>query len=1115
MNASSPNDAVLTPAFVPHSAGSATLAGSGGSGGSGIASDGIGEFSADYVVALVPVKNGADAIIATIDALRSVSQINRILVIDDGSTDDTVEIVRAHEAFEPADQWVNPDAQPNLAFDVQTDLGSDSGPSPLDAKSASKGQPGPTVELVCLERNVGKGGAVSAGIIATPEAGVYVLIDADLASTATIASALLAPVLAGVAAMTIAVPTQAVGKRAGFGVVKRLAAWGIEGASGFVASAPLSGQRAIRAEVLRSVRLADRFGLETGLTLDVAKAGHRVLEVVTDFDHRHTGRTLAGFRHRGRQGIDIVRALWERKTSARQRIALIVLSAVLLTTAAIATSGRWEPSNVAGVAKASRVVILGVPRLSLDDLGSGLVPEIDQLISIGAVGATSVRTLGGRPTTVEGYATLGAGARVRANDAGADAFAADAPVGLLSAAETAAVRTGSKPAGDVVVVSMAQMIALNQKRFLSSFPGALGDALAKAKLSTAVVNVSDTGLVAKDPAAGLSRPAAISVADSAGSVGSGAVDSLVKVNVAAPFGVSVDRSAFVAAVAEATSRSAVTVVDTGELDRAFAMKAETDPEQFERLRRRALGETDSIIGEVVRTLPTDALIVVVSVRPPTGTWELTPTILAGAGVPHGYLHSPSTRRPSLITLTDLAPTVLDALGQKAAVGMIGHVLRVHKVSGAVDLGSLRDMNSLAGYRERIYLPLTKGYVIFQTIIYLLTILLFSSRGGVGRAATPLAWIVLAVATWPLATFMFRAIPYAWSLGPFGGVVIFAIDIVVVWLARRRKGHPLAALSVVLFATAAINVADLWTGAHLQHSSILGYSPHTAARFTGIGNAAFAALASTTVLWAAIHVHYARRRTEAIIGAAAFCAIVFVADGAPMLGSDVGGILTLVPVFGLLIFVFSGRKLRWPTLLYAGGATLALIVVATGIDLLRPADQRSHLGRFAADIAGSGENTFMTTIGRKLSTNIRVFTGSFWTWIVPVIALVLLFFLVVQRGWERDMPKGSALRAGVAAALLCGLLGFAVNDSGTVVTALVFVYLGPFITLLALDRSRREGLNVDDGHLGSSARPAVGKETAGFLGPDRVLGGPVLSQSLASARFGVHSAGPSQPGGTVR
>ena len=129
---------------------------------------------------------------------------------------------------------------------------------------------------------------------------------------------------------------------------------------------------------------------------------------------------------------------------------------------------------------------------------------------------------------------------------------------------------------------------------------------------------------------------------------------------------------------------------------------------------------------------------------------------------------------------------------------------------------------------------------------------------------------------------------------------------------------------------------------------------------------------------------------------------------------------------------------------------------------------------------------MTTVGRKLTTNIRVFTGSFWTWIVPVIALVLLFFLVVQRGWERDMPKGSALRAGVAAALLCGLLGFAVNDSGTVVTALVFVYLGPFITLLALDRGRGGHWLVSD---------------PGVLGGHGVSGAGVTGVSSESGVYG--------------
>jgi hypothetical protein len=140
---------------------------------------------------------------------------------------------------------------------------------------------------------------------------------------------------------------------------------------------------------------------------------------------------------------------------------------------------------------------------------------------------------------------------------------------------------------------------------------------------------------------------------------------------------------------------------------------------------------------------------------------------------------------------------------------------------------------------------------------------------------------------------------------------------------------------------------------------------------------------------------------------------------------------------------------------------------------------------------------MTTVGRKLSTNIRVFTGSFWTWIVPVIALVLLFFLVVQRGWERDMPKGSALRAGVSAALLCGLLGFAVNDSGTVVTALVFVYLGPFITLLALDR-----VNPSDSLLDGDFGAARGTAGASGAAPSDAGGAGGASGAGGSGGVGV-------------
>ena len=65
---------------------------------------------------------------------------------------------------------------------------------------------------------------------------------------------------------------------------------------------PISGQRALSRRALEDVLpFADGFGMEIGMTIDAVRAGHRLVEIELDLDHRASGRTLAGFVHRGRQ----------------------------------------------------------------------------------------------------------------------------------------------------------------------------------------------------------------------------------------------------------------------------------------------------------------------------------------------------------------------------------------------------------------------------------------------------------------------------------------------------------------------------------------------------------------------------------------------------------------------------------------------------------------------------------------------------------------------------------------------------------------------------------------------------------------------------------------------
>jgi hypothetical protein len=53
--------------------------------------------------------------------------------------------------------------------------------------------------------------------------------------------------------------------------------------------------------------------METAMDIDALRAGLSVVEVELDLEHRATGRTAAGFAHRGRQLADITRVYVSRR----------------------------------------------------------------------------------------------------------------------------------------------------------------------------------------------------------------------------------------------------------------------------------------------------------------------------------------------------------------------------------------------------------------------------------------------------------------------------------------------------------------------------------------------------------------------------------------------------------------------------------------------------------------------------------------------------------------------------------------------------------------------------------------------------------------------------------
>jgi glycosyltransferase involved in cell wall biosynthesis len=229
------------------------------------------EEETSEVVVIVAARNEADRITATLEALKETFPGARVIVADDASSDATSDLALARGA-----------------------------------------------EVVSRRRPHGKGRSMSAAaatiapLAELDEPPTFVFCDGDLGASAGELRRLVAAVDAGECDLAVGAFSTRVG--GGFGVALGFGRWAIENRSGYRAGSPISGQRAMRGEVLRAVLpFAPGYGMEAGMTIDAVRAGFTVREYELDLEHRATGRSARGFAHRARQLIDFGRVWWARR----------------------------------------------------------------------------------------------------------------------------------------------------------------------------------------------------------------------------------------------------------------------------------------------------------------------------------------------------------------------------------------------------------------------------------------------------------------------------------------------------------------------------------------------------------------------------------------------------------------------------------------------------------------------------------------------------------------------------------------------------------------------------------------------------------------------------------
>jgi glycosyltransferase involved in cell wall biosynthesis len=228
----------------------------------------------DDVAVVIPARNEADRIQATVTAAAGLPGVGVVVVVDDGSRDATGQAARRAGAV-----------------------------------------------VTRHARNRGKSAAMETGAEAVrlldqreqrQRPRHLLFLDADLGDTAAQAGPLIEPVLAGTVDMTIAIFTSIV-KLGGHGLVVGLSGAGIRRATGWRPVQPLNGQRCLTRAAFEAARpLARGWGAETGLTIDLLRRGLRVSEVQVEMAHRATGTGLRAQLHRAHQLAGVARALATR-----------------------------------------------------------------------------------------------------------------------------------------------------------------------------------------------------------------------------------------------------------------------------------------------------------------------------------------------------------------------------------------------------------------------------------------------------------------------------------------------------------------------------------------------------------------------------------------------------------------------------------------------------------------------------------------------------------------------------------------------------------------------------------------------------------------------------------
>ncbi|GAA4282876.1 hypothetical protein GCM10022261_04070 [Brevibacterium daeguense] len=517
-----------------------------------------------------------------------------------------------------------------------------------------------------------------------------------------------------------------------------------------------------------------------------------------------------------------------------------------------------------------------------------------------------------------------------------------------------------------------------------------------------------------------------------------------------------------AAIAAAEPRGRVGSYDSAGEDLAGQVRAATGPHSLTivdlgntRESGYSLAELDEQLGQIraaVDSLPDaegEPTLLVASI---SDGWNDSSEMqfAAAVGPEHqgGVMTSASTKQPGLIQTTDILPTLLSATGTGPTGSMPGARITATAPDSEASTRYQQMLDRQVAVATQAALSAWFFPVVATIMAVLLVVAYAVGRRDRSRVAGPVRSIGLFFAAAPVSTYLVNLVPWERSTSPdvamLAALAGWALALTLVGLLGPWRRHPLGPITAVAAITVIVLAVDVITGSQLQMSTLLGEPLLIASRFYGIGNSALAlyCTALVFVLVAACSAVRGRwsRLTVVLVGLVLSCLLL----ATPGLGTKFGSVPTLIIGLAVLALAAAGIRLSVKRLVLIVGTAGMVMLAVLVIDWLRPAEQRTHFGRFFDSIL-SGEAG--AVLVRKIGMNIDILTQSWLTLLLPVIiAGVFWVILDPHRFSVPHLPelyrRFPLLRAGMVSLLVLLTVGTIINDSGIVVPAVGILFVIP-------------------------------------------------------------------------